>query len=349
MKSSLFLCTLIVCVAITLPARAHHSFGEFDLEHLIVIEGKLLEVSWVNPHVHLKLQSADKDGRAVVWDVETNSFSALRRSDLTKEDFQVGESVKLFGAPSKLSSHRFAGASMLRPNGQELVLFGGFIKPHWTNNVVGAKTAYVDGGTTANPDSTIFHVWGSKYGDQELPPPNSIFSAKDYPLTQAASKALGKWDPVKNYVTTGCIPKGMPTIMDQPYPIEFVQQGDRILLHIEESDVVRTIHMTGGTGLQKQPKTPLGYSTGHWEGRTLVVTTDRIGWRYFNQAGIPLGTSTVIVERFTPSANGSRLDYTIAITDPETFAKPFEGKGVWVWRPGEQVKPYNCTVTASAR
>jgi hypothetical protein len=51
------------------------------------------------------------------------------------------------------------------------------------------------------------------------------------------------------------------------------------------------------------------------------VTTTGITWRHFNTVGIPLGTKTEIVERFTPTADGSRLDYSITVTDPEIFTK----------------------------
>jgi hypothetical protein len=32
----------------------------------------------------------------------------------------------------------------------------------------------------------------------------------------------------------------------------------------------------------------------------------------------------------------------MTITDPATFSSPVELKRLWVWRPGETVKPYNC-------
>lgn len=53
-----------------------------------------------------------------------------------------------------------------------------------------------------------------------------------------------------------------------------------------------------------------------------------------------------IVERFTPNEDGSRLNYVIKVTDSETFTEPVEMKGAWVWRPAEQVKPYNCRTSA---
>ena len=90
------------------------------------------------------------------------------------------------------------------------------------------------------------------------------------------------------------------------------------------------------------PKTLLGRSKGTWDGETLVVTTDRIDWAYIDPSGIPQGPSSSIVERFTPTPDGTRLNYTMTITDPATFTAPLELKRSWVWRPGETVKPYNC-------
>ena len=35
----------------------------------------------------------------------------------------------------------------------------------------------------------------------------------------------------------------MPTIMEQPYPMEFMDRGQTILLRLEEYDTTRTIHL----------------------------------------------------------------------------------------------------------
>ena len=59
-------------------------------------------------------------------------------------------------------------------------------------------------------------------------------------------------------------------------------------------------------------------------------------------SGIPQGPSSSIVERFTPTPDGTRLGYTMTITDPATFTAPVELKRSWVWRPDETVKPYDC-------
>ena len=63
--------------------------------------------------------------------------------------------------------------------------------------------------------------------------------------------------------------------MEAPYPIEFINQGDEILLRAEEYDLVRTISMSTEAGLEAQPASLLGHSVGRWEGDTLVVDTSQ--------------------------------------------------------------------------
>ena len=47
---------------------------------------------------------------------------------------------------------------------------------------------------------------------------------------------------------------------------------------------------------------PLGYSRGEWDGNTLIVTTTRVSWPFFDLPpliGIPQSEEVKIVERFT--------------------------------------------------
>jgi len=320
-------------------AYAHHSGTEYDGQQKIEIEGKLQQLKWQNPHVHLRLQSADANGRTVVWDIEGNSLSILRRTNTTPEHLKVGDHVKIFGTPSRVVSNRLFVSTILLDSGEELIL-SFKAKPHWTSGA-NFKSTWLESDTPSNATAGIFRVWSSKWDDPELV--NIMWRDKDkYPLTDAAKKKMASWNSDKDTITPGCTPKGMPTIMEQPYPMEFVDRGTTILLRMEEYDSVRVIHLNDRASVDAQPKTLLGYSTGHWEGKTLVVNTNRIKWNFFDPNGVPLGSSASIVERFTPNENGSRLNYAITVTDPETFTEPVEMKGAWVWRPAEQVKPYKC-------
>jgi hypothetical protein len=123
--------------------------------------------------------------------------------------------------------------------------------------------------------------------------------------------------------------------------MEFVRDGDDILMRMEEYDAVRRIRMTAAPFATRAP-TLNGTSHGRWDGATLVVTTTDISYRWFNGTGIPLGPRATTEERFTLNADGSRLDYTIVVTDPDTFTQPVTLRKAWEWRPGEQVRPYEC-------
>jgi hypothetical protein len=322
--------------------RAHHSGSEYD-RTTVEIEGTLLEVAWQNPHVHFFVRAKDADGKQATWDIESNSLSILRRTDATPENLKVGDTVKVAGSPSRRAPNRMWASNILTANGREILLGPG-IKARWaTTAVVGAKSTWFEGGTDANKTAGIFRVWSTKFNE-----PGGLWR-RDYPLTDAAKKARAAFNPLTDSVAPGCRPKGMPTIMEQPYPLEFVKKGDDILLRMEEYDTVRTIVMKPDAKFDALPKTRLGRSKGKWEGETLVVTTDRIDWAYFDPSGIPQGPSSSIVERFTPTSDGTRLNLTMTITDPATFSDPVELKRSWVWRPDEKVKPYNCVERKGGR
>ncbi|HKE82101.1 MAG TPA: DUF6152 family protein [Vicinamibacterales bacterium] len=322
------------CLMGLVPVRAHHSGSEYTGE-TIEIEGTLLEVAWQNPHVHFFVRAKDQKGVTVTWDIEANSLSILRRTDATPENLKVGDKVKVAGSPSRRAPNRMWAMNILAANGKEIVLGPG-IKPRWATNAAGEKSTWFEGGTDANKTAGIFRVWSTKFNE-----PGGLWR-RDYPLTDAAKKARASFNPLTDSVAPGCRPKGMPTIMEQPYPLEFVKKGVDILLRMEEYDTVRTIVMTPDAKFDALPKTLLGRSKGKWEAETLVVTTNRIDWAYFDPSGIRQGPSSSIVERFTPSPDGTRLNYTMTITDPATFTAPLELKRSWVWRSGETVKPYNC-------
>jgi hypothetical protein len=74
-----------------------------------------------------------------------------------------------------------------------------------------------------------------------------------------------------------------------------------------------------------------------------VVTTPGISWRHFDGIGVPLGPGATMVERFTPSADGSRLDYELTVIDPATFTRPMVLKRFWIWLPEITLSSYECT------
>jgi hypothetical protein len=317
-------------------AGAHHSYTEFDDKQTIEIEGTLTVANWQNPHADLVVRTPD--GRT--FQIETAGVNYLRRLDAPLNLYEVGTTVKVAGWPSKRSSTRMYGTNILSSGGDELVLWR--TEPRWRPTAFGTGTPAMFGPATPAQASapaaayrkTVFQVWGSVYGD----PDGALRFATPLSLTPAALAVRATF-PFDDTSALGCRPKGMWIIMAQPFPIDFIDRGSTILLRLEEFDSVRTIHMSGSRNPETQPRTPLGYSVGRWEGETLVVETTRLegGW-------VPFGPGAHLVERFTPGDDG-RLHYTIRITDPDFVTEPAEATRHWVARPGEEVLPFECQET----
>lgn len=326
---------------------AHHSYAEYDDQRIVEIEGTLVDVAWQNPHSRFAVEGIGADGRAVTWDIEGIGLNNTLRMQVPLDIVKVGGKVKFAGWPSKRAANRLYANNLLAPDGREVVLWR-LGKPRWTRAALGIgseqSAAQFQGGVASGTNS-LFRVWATDYDDLASYVPAIT---TPLPLTEVARKAEAAFDPVTDTVTPGCTPKGMPLVMLQPPPLEFIDRGDTILLRTEEYDSVRTIHMKASAAAAGQPKSPLGYSTGRWEGATLLVETSRVNAPYLSPRGAPLGTSARFVERFTPSADGSRLDYSLTIVDPDSLTEPAERKRYWVSRPGETVLPFNCGQRATS-
>ena len=322
---------------------AHHSYSEYDDTKSVEVKGKLLEVAWQNPHARILVESVDAAGMRVTWDIESAGLNNFRRMNVPLEIFAVGDIVKVAGWPSKRSNVRMYGTNLLADDGQELVMWR-YSKPLWSAKSLGYGSDFslFESGT-ASGAATLFRTWVSDLDDPDANP-SSLFAGVTWPLTEKARQAAAQFNPVTDTTTEGCTPKGMPAIIRQPFPIEFVDGGKTIELKMEEYDTRRTIHLGApASGGADVPRTPLGYSVGTWQGTTLVVETTRLSEPYLNNTGVPMSPAAKLVERFSPSADGSRLNYTIVVTDPESLTASIEGRRSWVWRPDEKVMPFNCT------
>ena len=340
MRVALFVGSLLVPVT----AFAHHSVSSwFDRERVTELEGELTEVRWVNPHVRFTIVSTDETGEETEWDIETLSVSGIRRWGITPDLLSVGDRLLVAGNPSKRTENQIFVLNVLLPSGEEIQFGSG--EPRWSERALrGSEAVPSEEGESSDPSRGLFRVWSTASSTPFLFPElrDPEFEHTSYPLTAAARAALAAYNAFEDNPLADCTPKGMPTIMEQPYPMEFVQDGENILLHIEEYDLIRTIHMGDVDNDGERPGSSLGYSVGRWDGSDLVVTTTNANWGYFDSVGIPLSEEAEIVERFMPSEDGARLDYQLMVTDPSTFTEPVELGKHWIWRPEIEVEPYEC-------
>lgn len=337
---------VVLVLLVPSPAMAHHSpAGRFDTKSVMEVEGVITAVHWRSPHVELTLVAVDGAGARATWQLEGAAPATLVRSGLRADTIAVGDRVRVAGWPPVTGRKEMFLQNMLLPSGRELILWVS-AKPRWTKE---QKNSFAfwrrKSGDRSHPELGLYRVWSSSIA---LP---GLFGlganeADNYPLTSVARAAVQQFKASgRNVATQGCIPKGMPLIMEQPYPIEFRRDGDDIVLRMEEYDTVRRIHMNRDEPPADAKPSPLGYSVGRWDGETLVVSTTRIDWPWFNQSGIPQSPKTALVERFTPIEEGSRLDYVLTATDPVNFAESVTRRKQWLYLPDQKVEPYRCAAT----
>jgi hypothetical protein len=320
MNYTLYFFTLLLFPSVLL---AHHSrSAHYDTDKITVITGEITEVRWRNPHVQVELKIAGSDNQVDQWTLQGPTVNQLRRFGVSEEDYRIGDHIKVSGNAGRRGKKSIWTTEIsLISSGQ--VLWSLFDKSRtvFTNDSIEKARKEADG---------IFRVW--TFGK---------FPNTDVGLTSEAEEIRSSWDAQANDSSLQCIAQGMPGIMQNPFPIEFINNNDTINIRIEEYDTVRTIHMRDNSTEMKPNK--YGYSIGSWSGSTLIVNTTMVTWGLLDDSGIPLSEKATIVEHFTLTDDENRLDYDVTVTDPNFYDKPARiTDGYWHWVPGESVAQFNC-------
>ena len=331
----------VTCFSLLLPtlATAHHSpFLYFNPAQTVELEGEISNLRWRNPHVMITLETNEGS----TYEVEANSLSILQRMGIDREVFASGTKVKVAGWPSVRGVNEIFVTNLLQANGTEVIMFPGS-PAVWADETEGDSTRWLvteDSLGENNSDAEgIFHVWATSLAN---PGEVLIFDRYNFDLTEQAEKARAEYDIFSNVTLNSCEDKGMPFLMEQPYPMQFAKGENAILMHMEEGDMLRVFDMSADADYSDREPIPLGYSTGRWEGETLVVTTVNSSWTTIDVTGVPSAPETIFVEQFIPSESGQRLDYRLTITDPNLFNSPQTFTKYWLWVPGEKIEPFNC-------
>jgi hypothetical protein len=138
-----------------------------------------------------------------------------------------------------------------------------------------------------------------------------------------------------------CLPQGMPTLMMAVLPLEILQSRHEIVVLAEELAQTRRIYI----GEKMPPLDEIapgyfGFSTGRWQGDTLVVQT--LGIREDVQfLDIPHTAQMKVIEQFRLKQPG-RLEVKITIEDPTILAQPYSFTFNYKRNPEYKVGEYVC-------
>jgi hypothetical protein len=120
-----------------------------------------------------------------------------------------------------------------------------------------------------------------------------------------------------------CLPLGLMQLHTHGQPRKMIQAPGVIVIIYEANAGIRQIFTDG----RPQPKDVepwwFGYSTGKWDGDTLVVETTNLrdlGW--LDVEGSPITETGRIIERFRRVDYG-HLEIEVTIDDPKAYTKPW--------------------------
>ncbi|MDX1440129.1 MAG: DUF6152 family protein [Rubricoccaceae bacterium] len=339
------LCSAIGLLSVPSSTSAHHSTaGFFDRNSLVEIEGIVARIQWRNPHTVFEIDVQNQSGETVRWRVESGALGVLRAQGLSSDFIGEGDRVSILGDESLRGLPEMFARNILLASGEEILLTLG-ARPYFSEQdaaVTRASGSFDDGiaaEARANADG-IFRVWSSIPQDLVRVPGNSVFTGQQiaaFPYTARGRQIRDEWDPGAEFIL-GCTEWTMPRLMNNPLPFEFVRQGQDIVIDFEEDDNQRVVHMNAAMPAAVQPSR-MGYSTGYWEGESLVVNT-----RFINESSyeFPVSLEAEVREVFTPNAEGTELHYEVRHTDPVMLTEPVRHERYWFWRPEIRVERYAC-------
>jgi len=295
------------------PAAAHHSPAAFDMGATVTVTGKVSRFEWKNPHVYVFVEGTDDAGRAGEWRIEADPTPLMTRSGWTSSTVAPGDAVTIRMRPDRDRDNLHG------------LLMAMTIADGTTFTRRSEQRAAVAGATSIAGTWNALASFGPPIVDQDTNPP------REY--TAAGLAARERFD-LTQIPTADCQAYSTPMITVLPYLNEIQVLADRVLIHTEFYDVVRTIYTDGRDHPANGPRTIQGHSIGRWEGTTLVVDTRLYAdYRLVHGWGIPSGARKHTVERYELAANGTKLNIEIYVEDPEFLAAPYTVTTMWDYAP----------------
>jgi hypothetical protein len=333
-----------------LPAPAHHSNSAYQVDQIITLEGTVKEWRWMNPHTWLLMSVQGQDGKTQEWAVEGRPPGILGRAGWSSTILQPGERVTVHASPAKNgdpegiiarvtkadgtvlgnqpNNSRDAPALEFRPG--PMPAPSAAAAPTSRPNFAGVYYPAQQGGQAAPPARRPGEPLppptrssptsdGSQGRGPDAPKLTPAYLAKWNVLAASRIKGSYEYDNIAN-----CLPPGMPAMMSAAYGMEIMQDEQKITFFSEHQDALRRVYLDGRRPTPEILADPTyaGYSTGHWEGATLVVDTVALTTKSYIDGSSPHSDKMTVRERMR-FVEPDVIENQITVTDPEAMTEPW--------------------------
>jgi hypothetical protein len=153
-----------------------------------------------------------------------------------------------------------------------------------------------------------------------LKPEDVVLQPEAQALQKQREENLHGGDPLAR-----CLPHGVPRINTNGiFPFKIIQTPGLVVILYEQLSLFRQVFMDGRTLAKDLNPSWLGYSTGRWDGDTLVIETSGFNDKTWldTQVGHPASEALHVTERFRRTNFGT-LEIWSTIDDPKSYKKPW--------------------------
>jgi hypothetical protein len=338
---------LAALTTLALPAFAHHSNSAYEVDKIITLTGTVKEWRWSNPHTWLYMVVKDGNGQEQEWAVEGRAPGILRRAGWSPSVLKPGEAVTVYASPSKDGSRVGIIARVTKADG---TILGNRPDFDATTVTASAPETAAPPASASRPDfAGVYYPYRpgaegppARPARSNGPPPPPTRSAPTSDGSQGrrpndpklTPEYLARWKIIAASRTSGsyeydnianCLPPGMPAMMGMAYGMEVMQNDQKITFFSEHQDALRRVYLDGRKPSQAVLDDPTyaGYSTGHWEGDTLVVDTVALTTKSFIDSMSPHSDKMTVHERIR-FIEPDVLEDRITVNDPEALVEPWQ-------------------------
>ena len=303
------------------PLAAHHVISaKFDSAKTLTLRGPITAIDWANPHAHLFINVADRNGRMANWAIELESPVDLRRQGWTANTVSVGDVVTVEGIAARDGSNQAWSLSMVLARTGQRVFFPRPVAPpaathkptpRWPDSQPRLGALPGETGYWASPSATTLVERGvtveadangllTNVADAPRVAPFQAWARDLYVYRQ---RAVLKDDPMFVH----CLPPGGPRQFQNRFGVQFLEERDRRRVFVMMGGgnrnwrLIYTDAREQKGQVQGDADNPLyfGRAVGRWEGDALVVDTKGFNERFwFSNGGLPHTQQLHLVERF---------------------------------------------------
>ena len=327
MRNKIIFAAALVCILVSSPVYAHHSFSATFTEEKIVVEGVVDSVKFSNPHVIVYFNVSDEQGEQTLWMTEGGSATGLRRSGWEQDSLKPGDYIRVTGNSSRNGSPMLSTGVIVLLDPQTGKLIGspgGSSVPELAKQTI-APLELADG--RPNLSGSWIKVAGvsraaerrsADGGRQREAGGRPGHSNNKPPFNKAGAALQATFDPKDDPQVKCELPGLVRQAATTPHPVQIAQYDDHVVIAYEEYGGVRKIYFDD-RDLVGGEKTKLGQSIARYEGQKLVVETSNLVGALTGPHGNILTDQMTTVESFyrhEDESGQSFLAMDMQVSDP---------------------------------